>query len=93
MRKINAEAILESSPYRGETDELNSVAISNSNKYFAVGGAAGVLRLYDFSSGQFIIDCKAHSGPITTVAFSGDDRQVLSTGRDGLIAVWKIYLP
>ena len=93
MRKINAEAILESSPYRGETDELNSVAISNSNKYFAVGGAAGVLRLYDFSSGQFIIDYKAHSGPITTVAFSGDDRQVLSTGRDGLIAVWNIYLP
>ena len=92
LRKINAEAILESSPYRGETDELNSVAISNSNKYFAVGGATGVLRLYDFSSGQFIIDCKAHSGPITTVVFSGDDKQVISTGRDGLIAVWNIYM-
>ena len=93
LRKTNAEAILESSPYKGETDELNSVAISNSNKYFAVGGAAGVLRIYDFSSGQFIIDCKAHSGPITAVTFSGDDKQVMSTGRDGLIAIWNIYLP
>ena len=93
MRKTNAEAILESSPYKGETDELNSVAISNSNKYFAVGGATGVLRVYNFSNGQFIIDCRAHSGPITAVAFSGDDKQVISTGRDGLIAIWNIYLP
>jgi WD40 repeat protein len=38
LRKTNPEAVLESSPYRGETDELNSIAISNSNKYFAVGG-------------------------------------------------------
>ena len=93
LRKTNAEAILESSPYKGETDELNSVAISNSNKYFAVGGATGVLRVYNFSNGQFIIDCRAHSGPITAVAFSGDDKQVISTGRDGLIAIWNIYLP
>ena len=38
LRKAHPEAILESSPYRGETDELNSIAISHSNKYFAVGG-------------------------------------------------------
>lgn len=49
LRKTHPEAILESSPYRGETDELNSISISNSNKYFAVGGAAGVVRIYDFS--------------------------------------------
>ena len=74
LRKANAETILEGSPYRGETDELNSVAISNSNKYFAVGGAQGVLRLFEFSSGKFITDCRAHSGPITSVVFSADDR-------------------
>ena len=56
------------------SDELNSVAISNSNKYFAVGGAQGVLRLFEFSSGKFITDCRAHSGPITSVVFSADDR-------------------
>lgn len=38
LRKANPEALLESSPYRGETDELNSITISHSNKYFAVGG-------------------------------------------------------
>lgn len=92
LRKANAEVVLESSPYRGESDELNSVAISNNNKYFAVGGLSGVLRLFEFSSGKFIIDCKAHSGPITCVAFSSDDKQIVSTGKDGLIAVWNVYL-
>ena len=74
LRKANAETILESSPYRGESDELNSVAISNSNKYFAVGGASGILRVFEFSSGKFITDCKAHSAAITCVTFSADDR-------------------
>ena len=74
LRKANPEAMLESSPYRGETDELNAIAISASNKYFAVGGQSGVLRVYDFSAGRFIVDCKAHSRAITAVAFSADDR-------------------
>ena len=92
LRKANAETVLESSPYKGETDELNSVSISNSNKYFAVGGTNGVLRIFEFSSGKFITDCKAHSGAITCVSFSADDRQIVSTGRDGLIAIWNVYL-
>ncbi len=92
MRKANAETILESSPYKGESDELNSVAISNSNKYFVVGGQMGVLRVFEFSTGKFITECKAHSRAITCVAFSADDRQIVSTGRDGLIAIWNVYL-
>ena len=48
---MNAEAILDSSPYKGESEELHSIAISNNNKYFAVGGAMGILRIYDFSTG------------------------------------------
>ena len=92
LRKANPEALLESSPYRGETDELAAVAISHSNKYFAVGGRAGVVRIYDFAAGKFIVECKAHSGPVTGLAYSGDDRQVISSGRDGLIAVWNIFM-
>ena len=84
--------MLESSPYRGETDELYSIAVSHSNKYFAVGGQSGVLRLYDFSAGRFIVDCKAHSNAIMEISFSADDRQVISTGRDGLIAIWNIFM-
>ena len=38
LRKVNPEIVLDSSPYKGESEELHAVAISNSNKYFAVGG-------------------------------------------------------
>lgn len=93
LRKVNAEAVLDSSPFKGESEELNSIAISYSNKYFAVGGALGVVRIYEFSSGQFIHECKAHSSAILSVAFSPDDRQLISTGKDGLIAIWNLYLP
>ena len=84
---------MESSPFKGESEELFAIAISNSNKYFAVGGALGVLRIYDFSSGQFIHECRAHSGAIAAIAFSPDDKQIVSTGRDGLVAIWNIFLP
>ena len=93
LRKTDSEAILPGNPFKGETDELNSVSISSSNKYFAVGGSAGVLRIYNFATGKFVIDCRAHSSAITSVCFAADDKQVVSTGKDGLIAIWNIYLP
>ena len=74
LRNANPEALLESSPFRGETDELMAIAISPSNKYFVTGGQAGVVRLYDFSTGKFVIECKAHSRAISALAFSADNR-------------------
>ncbi len=38
LRKAQPEVQLESSPYKGETDELFSIAISHNNKFFATGG-------------------------------------------------------
>jgi len=93
LRKANAELVLESSPFKGESDELHSVAISHNNKYFAVGGSLGVVRIFDFANGNFITECKAHSSTISCVSFSSDDKQLVSTGRDGLIAIWNVFLP
>jgi len=83
---------LESSPYKGESDELLSVCVSNNNKYFATGGMLGIVRIYDFASGQFITECRAHSSTITSVKFSPDDKQIVSAGRDGLVVVWNFFI-
>ena len=93
LRKAHEELILESSPFKGESDELCSVSISHNNKYFAVGGSLGIVRIFDYQSGQFITECRAHSSTINCVAFSGDDKQLISTGQDGLVAVWNVFLP
>jgi WD40 repeat protein len=92
IRKPQPENLLESSPYKGETDELISIAISHNNKFFATGGALGVIRLYDYTNGAFITECRAHSSSITCVKFSPDDKQLISTGRDGLVVVWNFFL-
>jgi len=92
LRKSNPEVVLESSPYRGESDELISICVSNNNKYFVTGGQLGIVRIYDFSSGDFITECRAHSNNITSVRFSPDDKQIISTGRDGLVVVWNFFL-
>ena len=83
---------MESSPYKGESDELMSIAVSSNNKYFATGGALGVVRIYEFATGAFITVCRAHSSCITCVRFSPDDRQLVSTARDGLVVVWNFFL-
>lgn len=74
MRKSQPEVILESSPYKGESDELISISISHNNKYFVTGGMLGIVRVYDFSNGNFITECRAHSSVITSVKFSPDDK-------------------
>jgi WD40 repeat protein len=92
LRKTQPEVILESSPYKGESDELLSISISNSNKYFVTGGMLGVVRVFEFESGKFVSECRAHSNIITNVKFSPDDKQIVSVGRDGLVAVWNCFL-
>lgn len=52
----------------------------------------GIVRIYDYGSGAFITECRAHSNSITSVKFSPDDKQIVSTGRDGLVAVWNYFL-
>ncbi len=92
LRKSQPEVMLESSPYKGESDELLSISISHNNKFFATGGMLGIVRIYDFTTGQFVTECRAHSSTITCVKFSPDDKQIISTGRDGLVVVWNFFL-
>lgn len=47
--------------------------------------------LYNFSTCQQLSCVLAHSGPVTGVSFSADDRQVLSCGEDGCIVTWNVF--
>jgi WD40 repeat protein len=52
----------------------------------------GVIRIYDLESGQFLTDCRAHSSSILSLKFSPDGKQIVSTGQDGLVAIWNVFI-
>jgi WD40 repeat protein len=64
---------------------------SNDGALLAVGGTAGVLRIWDYCSRTQLNAQKIHSAQINAVSFSPDDKQVVSVGEDGSIVVWYIF--
>jgi WD40 repeat protein len=49
------------------------------------------VRLWSFHTGGLVAEVMAHSGHVTGVSFSLDDRQVVSTGADGAIKIWCVF--
>ena len=75
----------------GETEEGMCLVRSHDGEMFVSGGSTGKVRLWSFQTGKCLAQVVAHSGHVTGVAFSLDDRQVVSTGADGAIAIWCVF--
>ncbi|KRX10889.1 WD40-repeat-containing domain [Pseudocohnilembus persalinus] len=73
-------------------DEVMDLSISHDGKYFVTGGTEEVVKVWDIQSGQIVGKGQGHSGPINSVAFSYDDRQIVSGGRDGNIFLWNVFI-
>jgi WD40 repeat protein len=68
----------------GEIEEGLCLVRSHDGGSLVSGGSTGKVRL-------LLAQVVAHSGHVTGVAFSLDDRQVVSTGADGAIAIWCVF--
>lgn len=71
--------------------EAFTVTISHSGRFVAAGGKDQVVRVFDFEQNRLLMEGAGHSGCISCVRFSPDDRQMVSVGEDGCIFVWNIY--
>lgn len=77
-----------------ENDEGLAIAESHDGRYFVTGGSAGILRIWTLVNSnqgvslQLVSDVRGHSKGISSVAFSMNDKQVVSAGDDGSIFVW-----
>ncbi len=74
----------------GEADEGRSIAMSHDGKLFATGGTACVVRLWDYDSAKMLSIGVGHSSTITSIAFSPDDKQIVSVGEDGGVYIWSL---
>ncbi|OQR89815.1 hypothetical protein ACHHYP_06029 [Achlya hypogyna] len=76
---------------KAHVDEATCIAVAHALPLFATGGTDQVVKLWSFDSGQLLVDGIGHSGGVRSLAFSPDDRQLVSVGDEGSIFVWNVY--
>ncbi|KAG6618933.1 WD repeat-containing protein 16 [Phytophthora cinnamomi] len=76
---------------KAHDEEATCIAVAHNLEAFATGGNDRLVKLWDFNTNQLIMDGVGHSGNVRGLAFSPDDRQLVSVGDDGCVFVWNLY--
>lgn len=76
---------------KAHLDEATCIAVAHNLDVIATGGTDHVVKLWNFQTGELLVDGIGHSGTVRKLRFSPDDRQLVSVGDDGNIFVWNMY--
>jgi len=71
-----------------EEGELNALAITHSGEHFVTGGEDTILRIWGYDDGQKYYEGCGHSGAITKIQISPDQKTIVSVGTEGAIFIW-----
>lgn len=66
-----------------------TTTISADGRYILLGTAQGELQVYDQTQNTPLEPVKAHSGDISLMLFSPDQKTIVSAGHDGLLKKWQ----
>ena len=77
-------------PKTPEFDYPISVALNPDTLLMAVGRTDHVIELIDTQTWQSVAELKGHRGQISSLDFSHDGKQLLSTSGDGTMRIWEI---
>jgi len=72
------------------TERFYAPAISPDDKLLALGYGDGVVRLWNFHSGEPVAILRQHTGQIFDVRFSPDGRLLASASGDGTVGLWDV---
>lgn len=72
-------------------EEVNTLGISTNDQYIATAGSDLIVKLWDYRMAKEVSHGKGHSAYISSLAWSPDGKQVISTGLDHSIMVWNVY--
>ncbi len=75
---------------RGHTAGVSAAAFSHDGGQLATGGWDRTLNAWDTATGRFAASYEGHTGEITRIWFSPDDRFVNALSRDGKIYTWRV---
>ena len=71
-----------------DSGEINSLAITKEGEHFVSGGEDKLIKLWDYDEGINYYHGVGHSGVITCVAISPDQKTIVSVGSEGAIFCW-----
>lgn len=74
----------------GGDADITCLDIQSAGTFFVNGGADKNVNVWNYDNGELIASGKGHSGKISKVAFSPDQKSVVSVGHEGGIFIWSI---
>jgi len=86
----NAIRIMDGSDMGAAGGGLNCMDIEPDGQAFATGGEDKTVKLWHYDEGETIGIGNGHSGAITAIRISPDQRSIVSTGSEGAIFVWSM---
>ncbi|KRW99659.1 WD40-repeat-containing domain [Pseudocohnilembus persalinus] len=72
-------------------EKLNTIQVSPTGKYLAVGDDKGEVVVYLLSSTKQVGKFLGHSGPVSKLKWSPDEKQIISISFDSSLCVWNFF--
>jgi WD40 repeat protein len=79
--------------------EIYAIALSNDEKYLAVGGYFSgtkksgnryLIRIYNYKTARLLGSLKSHKNVVNDISFSDDDRYLISGSSDNSAKIWSV---
>jgi WD40 repeat protein len=86
---MNAIRIIDGS----DAADVNSLHINSDGKFFVSAGADKKVVLWNYDEGSKYFEGSGHSGSISMVKISPDEKRIISVGTEGGIFIWKVPAP
>ncbi|POM59031.1 Quinonprotein alcohol dehydrogenase-like superfamily domain containing hypothetical protein [Phytophthora palmivora] len=71
---------------------ITCARVSPSGRFLATCGEDCEVKLFDVGSSALLASSRGHSNTVNALAWSPDERQLVSVGSDSCICVWNFYL-
>jgi WD40 repeat protein len=70
--------------------QINSLDIQRNGQHIVTGGQDKFVKLWRYDEGDHVAIGTGHSGAITRVRISPDEKIIVSVGAEGAIFIWEM---